>query len=122
MKRFSKATARPVWVAIDVAKATHEVLVERSDGARKCISVANTQADFEKLAKYLATLSPSCEVALEPTGDYHRPIANFLLRRGHKVHFVSSIATNRPVKHSIILGIRTIRKTLRSFCTYLKAA
>ncbi len=82
-------------MAIDVAKATHEVLVERSDGARKCISVANTQADFEKLAKYLATLSPSCEVALEPTGDYHRPIANFLLRRGHKVHFVSSIATNR---------------------------
>jgi transposase len=34
-------------------------------------------------------------VALEPTGDYHRPLANFLLRRGHHVHFVSSIACNR---------------------------
>jgi len=95
MKRFSAVGRTPVWVAIDIAKARHEVLIERRDGKRVCMSVANTLTDFEKLATYLSTLCKSCEIALEPTGDYHRPLANFLLRRGHKVQFVSSIATNR---------------------------
>jgi transposase len=55
----------------------------------------NALADFNKLADQLEAASPCCEVALEPTGDYHRPLANFLVRRGHKVQFVSSIATHR---------------------------
>jgi len=59
------------------------------------MTVANALSAFEKFATFLATLSKSCEVALEPTGDYHRPLANFLLRRGHHVHFVSSIACHR---------------------------
>jgi transposase len=84
-----------VWVAIDVAKAQHEVLIERRDGRRIRMTVANALSAFEKLATFLATLSKSCEVALEPTGDYHRPLANFLLRQGHHVHFVSSIACHR---------------------------
>ncbi len=95
MKRFSKTANTPVWVAVDIAKAKHEVLIERADGKRIGLTVANTQSDFEKLATHLSTLAKACEVALEPTGDYHRPLANFLLRRGHRVHFVSSIATNR---------------------------
>ncbi len=95
MKRFSVASKTPVWVAIDVAKAQHEVLIERRDGRRIRMTVANTLSAFERLATSLATLSKSCEIALEPTGDYHRPIANFLLRRGHHVHFVSSIACHR---------------------------
>lgn len=95
MKRFSVASKTPVWVAIDVAKAQHEVLIERRDGRRIRMTVANALSAFEKLATFLATLSKSCEVALEPTGDYHRPLANFLLRQGHHVHFVSSIACHR---------------------------
>jgi transposase len=95
MKRFSAATGSPVWVAIDIAKARHEVLIERRDGKRVNMTVANTLTDFEQLATYLSTLCKSCEIALEATGDYHRPIANFLLRSGHKVQFVSSVATNR---------------------------
>ena len=95
MNRFRAAAKSPVWVAVDVAKARHEVLIERQDGKRLRMSVANSRFDFEKLAKDLAALSKCCEVALEPTGDYHRPLANFLLRRGHHVHFVSSIACNR---------------------------
>jgi len=95
MKRFSAVAGTPVWVAIDIAKARHEVLIERPDGKRICMSIANTLTDFERLATYLTTLCKSCEIALEPTGDYHRALANFLLRRGHKVQFVSSIATNR---------------------------
>jgi transposase len=95
MKRFSKADASSVFVAIDIAKARHHVLIEFSDGRRTALSIANTLADFHKLAHQLKTAGPRCEVGLEPTGDYHRPLANFLLRQGHNVHFVSSIATHR---------------------------
>jgi transposase len=95
MKRFSKAVERPVFVAIDIAKARHHVLIEFSDGKRAKLNIANTLTDFNKLADQLKAASPCCEVALEPTGDYHRPLANFLVRRGHNVQFVSSIATHR---------------------------
>ncbi len=95
MERFSGPALTPVWVAIDVAKARHEVLIERRDGRRVRMCIANAMPDFQKLVSFLATLSKTCEVALEPTGDYHRPLANYLLRSGHNVHFVSSIACHR---------------------------
>ena len=95
MKRFSKPAERPVFVAIDIAKARHHVLIEFADGKRTKLTIANTLTDFNKLADQLKAAALHCEVALEPTGDYHRPLANFLVRRGHNVHFVSSIATHR---------------------------
>jgi transposase len=95
MGTFRKAQQKTVWVAIDVAKARHEALVELPNGSRRRTSVANTLAGFKRFADELRRSGKHCEIALEPTGDYHRPIANFLLRQGHKVHFVSSIATCR---------------------------
>jgi transposase len=92
---FSAQRQAPVWVAVDVAKASHEALIELPDGSRQRLRIANTAADFKRFAGVLSSFSPHCEVALEPTGDYHRPLANFLLREGHRVHFVSSIATSR---------------------------
>jgi len=94
MSRIRAASTTPAWLAIDVAKSRHEALLEDSTGQRRRLTVQNTYEGFEKLAAVLAPHLP-CEVALEPTGDYHRALANFLLRRGHRVHFVSSIATNR---------------------------
>jgi len=95
LKQFSKPEVTPVFVAIDVAKSRHHVLIEFANGKRTALSIANTLADFNKLADQLQAASRRCEVGLEPTGDYHRPLANFLVRRGHNVQFVSSIATRR---------------------------
>lgn len=95
MKRFGKPDGTPVFVAIDIAKSRHHVLIEFPDGKRKTLSIENTLVDFNKLVEILGSASPRCEVALEPTGDYHRPLANFLVRHGHHVQFVSSIATHR---------------------------
>ncbi len=94
MAKFRAAPTTPAWLAIDVAKNRHVALLEDEAGIRRRLTVPNTQEGFDELAGILAPHLP-CEVALEPTGDYHRPLANFLLRRGHRVHFVSSIATNR---------------------------
>jgi transposase len=95
MKSFSRTEETPVFVAIDIAKDWHHVLIEYPDGKRTASSVANTLRDFNKLADQLKAASPRCKIALEPTGDYHRPLANFLVRHGHNVQFVSSIATHR---------------------------
>lgn len=94
MAKFRAAPTTPAWLAVDVAKNRHVALLEDQSGIRRRLTVPNTQEGFEELARILAPHLP-CEIALEPTGDYHRPLANFLLRRGHRVHFVSSIATNR---------------------------
>jgi transposase len=67
-----------VWVAIDVAKATHQVLVETPDGRRRSMRMTNTVPDIERLVAYLQALDAPCTIAFEPTGDYHRAVMHRL--------------------------------------------
>jgi len=82
-------------VAIDVAKFHDDVLIECPDGSRRRMRIANTRTDWEKLAALLGGLGAPCEIAFEATGDYHRPLASFLDRKGYTLHLVSSIAVAR---------------------------
>ena len=90
----STARAR-VLVAIDIAKAKHEVLVELPTGKRRKMIVRNQLSDFRQLAAYLKRLDGALEIALEPTADYHRNLAYFLKTQGFEVKLVSSIAVAR---------------------------
>jgi Transposase len=75
----SNSTARArILVAIDIAKAKHEVLVELPTGKRRKMIVSNQLRDFKQLAAYLKRLDGVLEIALEPTADYHRNLAYFL--------------------------------------------
>ena len=90
------STARPrILVAIDIAKAKHEVLVELPTGKRRKMIVRNQLSDFRQLAAYLKRLDGAPEIALEPTADYHRNLAYFLKVQGFEVKLVSSIAVAR---------------------------
>ena len=93
MGSIRPARQNPAWVAIDVAKNRHDALVEAKGGRRR-LTISNTLEDFNKLANELRPHG-KCEIAIQRTGDDHRPLANFLIRQGYHVHFVSSIATNR---------------------------
>lgn len=84
-----------VLVAIDIAKAKHDVLVELTTGKRKKMIVRNQHSDFRQLAVYLHSLKGTCQIALEPTADYHRCLAYFLKTQGFEVRQVSSIAVSR---------------------------
>ena len=66
MKRFDKPAGAPVFVAIDVAKARHHVLIELPDGRRTALSVANTLVEFDKLADILGL------TILSEAGDLRR--------------------------------------------------
>ena len=92
----SDSTARPRnLVAIDIAKAKHDVLVELPNGKRRKMIVRNQLSDFRQLVAYLKRLDGTLEIALEPTADYHRNLAYFLKAQGFAVKLVSSIAVAR---------------------------
>ena len=95
MTSRSSTTAATVRVAIDVAKLTHQVLLELPNGKRRVIRVANTKADLDHLVATLRALDHPCEVAFEPTGDYHRPLAYLLGQAGCQLRFVSTLAVAR---------------------------
>jgi transposase len=82
-------------VAIDVAKKWNAVLVESSRGKRRCFRVANTAEDHDRLVGYLKQQEGICRIALEPTGNYHRPLAYRLVREGFDVSLISSLAAAR---------------------------
>jgi transposase len=95
MTPTSSTTSPAVRVAIDVAKLGHQVLMELPDGRRRARRVANTKTEIDRFVAELRALNHPCEVAFEPTGDYHRPLAYVLGQAGFQLWFVSSIAVAR---------------------------
>ena len=91
----ASSTTRATWVAIDVAKMTHQVLIETQDGRRRSMRVSNTATDIDRLAAYLQALVPACVIAFEPTGDYHRALMHRLGQAGFAMRQVSSLAVAR---------------------------
>lgn len=76
-------------------KPSNDILVELPDGRRKKMIVRNRREEFQQLAAYLKSLDGTCEIALEPTADYHRCLAYFLGTQGFEVRLVSSLAVAR---------------------------
>ena len=95
MTLVPSTTVPVVRVAIDVAKLTHQALVELPTGKRRSLRVANTKAEIDRFVAYLRSLERPCEIAFEPTGDYHRPLAYVLGRAGCRLSLVSSVAVAR---------------------------
>lgn len=82
-------------VAIDIAKTRHDVLVKRPGGQTQSFKVANQGEDFDRFCQYLRELGGPCRIAFEPTADYHRALAWRLIREGHDVRLISSLACAR---------------------------
>jgi transposase len=95
MTSMSSTTSPTVRVAIDVAKLVHQVLVELPNGRRRARRVANTKAEIDAFVAELQALHHPCDVAFEPTGDDHRPLAYLLGQAGFHLSLVSSIAVAR---------------------------
>lgn len=89
------ATTKPHLLAIDVAKQWNAVLIELAHGQRHRFRMTNSAQDFKRLVQFIQSTPGPWRAALEPTGDYHRPIAHRLLGAGVEVSFVSSVAQAR---------------------------
>ena len=95
MTSIPSTTSPVVWVAIDIAKLTHQVLLELPSGKRRVMRVANTKTEMDRFVAALRAFEHPCEIAFEPTGDYHRPLAYVLGQAGFRLCLVSSLAVAR---------------------------
>ena len=85
-----------VLVAIDIAKARNEVLIETPGRKRRRrMTVLNTRAEHDRLIVLLKGFGRPVACAMEATGNYHRPIAWRLREAGFQVRLVSSVALAR---------------------------
>ena len=106
--------AGAMLVAIDIAKARNEVLIEApGHDSRRRLTVPNTRAEHDRFVELLRTAGRPVIVALEATGNYHRPLAWRLLDAGFEVRRVSSVALARTARRSTTAGTRTIPKMRR---------
>lgn len=88
-------TPAATWVAIDIGKRAHAVVIETPDGNRQRFRLASTWADHQALVDRLRRCPAPVRIALEPTGDCHRTLAYRLLTEGFEVCLVSSVAGAR---------------------------
>jgi len=88
-------TTNTVFVAIDVAKISNEILILLPTGKKKKMKIANHAKDFNLLITYLKSLELECVIGLEATGNYHRSIAYYLQTSGFTLYLISSLAAAR---------------------------
>jgi transposase len=75
---------------IDVAKDTLDVVVMDEQGQTRYIQVDNTEAGWQRLAKWLAKgRAAGCAVCLEATGRYSEGVAEYLYGAGYVVSVVN---------------------------------
>src|SRR5262245_49354180 len=82
-------------VAIYIAKDGHDVLVEPPGRARRrrC-RMANTMADYRRLADYLRGTGAPALIGFEATGNYRCPLAFFLETQGFALRLIPTFALN----------------------------
>jgi len=91
----SVSTQPCTFVAIDVAKQVHEVLVEPPTGRCQRWRVGNCQADFVVLRDRLRAFGTPVLIGFEATGNYHRPLAYYLAQCGFELRLIASLAVAR---------------------------
>ena len=83
-------------VAIDIAKDGHDVLIEpASRSRRRRFRMANTIADYQRLADYLRSTGAPVLIGFEATGNYHRSLAFFLDGQGFTLRLIPTLALAR---------------------------
>jgi transposase len=85
-----------VLVAIDIAKARNEVLIEADrHSRRRRLTVLNSRAEHDRFVATLSGYGRPVVCAFEATGNYHRPLAWRLIDAGFEARLVSSMALAR---------------------------
>lgn len=85
-----------VLVAIDIAKARNDVLIEiPSHKRRRRLVVQNTRAEHDRFVDLLRSFDRPVVAAFEATGNYHRAVAWRLLDAGFETRLISSMALAR---------------------------
>lgn len=96
MTQIINSTKQIIWIAIDVSKFKHDILIEYPNGSQKRLKITNSQSDYEHLLKIVTSNHVDHLIAgFEATADYHRCLIYFLQTHHIVCYLISSIATAR---------------------------
>ena len=102
LKKEIRGSEEHLIVGIDVAKQKHNAFLGTATGKTllKRLVFENNREGFEKLLMHVESISASnghkrVTFGLEPTADYHKPLAEFLINREHNLVLVSGVAVKR---------------------------
>ena len=86
-------------MAIDIAKARHEVLIAiPGKKRRRRLTVLNQMEDFQRLITSLARYGRPVRAAFEATGNDHRALAYHLATAGFEVKRLTPVALPHLIK------------------------
>ena len=95
MTPISESSTGVIFVAIDVAKPVHAVLIEPPAGVRQRWRMVNGPRDFDVLRQRLEGWQAPVLIGFEATGTSHRPLAYVLPQCGVALRLMSSLAVAR---------------------------
>ena len=102
LKREIRGSAQHLVVGIDIAKERHNAFFGTPAGKTLLHRLVfdNSKEGFEKLcfqAEILKAQHGLASVAfgMEPTGDYHKPLGEYLIQKGHSVVLVAGSAVKK---------------------------
>ena len=96
MTIYNDTSSNTALVAIDIAKAKNDIVIERPGSKRRQrLRICNTDADHQRLIAQLGGLGCPVRIGFEATGNYHRPLAWRLLDAGFDLRLISSVALAR---------------------------
>ena len=97
-----RGSTKHLIVGIDIAKEKHHAFFGTATGKTlfKRLVFNNSKEGFEKLLAQIEAvmvqnnLSPAV-LGIEPTGNYHKPLGEYLIESGYQVVLVSGVAVKR---------------------------
>lgn len=84
-----------VMIAIDIAKKSHDALIQWPSGKKKVLKIGNHLKGYQGLLNAANCPPEQIAVAFEPTADYHRNIAYWFHQQGASCYLVSSLMCAR---------------------------
>jgi len=106
LKKEIRGSERHLIVGIDVAKNKHNAFFGNATGKTllKRLVFENSAEGFEKLITFaesekIKNCLEETVFGMEPTGNYHKPLAEYLTRRDHSVVLVAgkAVSNNREM-------------------------
>jgi len=88
-------TTPQTWVAIDIAKRSHVVLVEFSHGGRRHYRLRRQLEEVDQFVSFLHAQDQPVRIGFEPTSNYHRTLAFRLAQEGFELRLISTVASAR---------------------------
>lgn len=102
MREAIRGSENYLVIGIDVAKDNHHAFfgTPRGRTLRKELVFNNDSAGFHKLIASAEEMQsrhslPGSVFGIEPTGNYHKPLADYLIKRDKTIVYVSSVAVKK---------------------------